>query len=287
MTYLDYINQFHRVRRHAERRITSNAADLYFHLLAVANNVGWKPSFNESTAMILAALGMTDKTLDNARELLIEAGLLDYTPGKKGTASAYELLTVGQDSTENFRSNGGRNGGEKGGESGGEKGDLHKIKNKTKTKDKKAPASGGAASEQNPDLDSVKPEAEPEPWLAWLLANAPDVQLMKEPLTAAQWANLVEVFGEPMVKEVLQAMHNTTGASGPKSKYKSANLTAQNWCKRRCPDGKAPSPAPKKSAAPAGPALSAEAVARNSEKDAAELARRAEEFQARQLQPAA
>lgn len=141
MRYLDYINQFHRVRRHSTKRITSSAADLYYHMLWIANRLNWKNPFNESTAMLLAELGMTDKTLDNARSLLIEAGLLAYTPGKKGTASAYELLTVQDYSTENFRSNGGRNGGELGGETG----DLHKTKIKKEEAAHAAPLTSSSA----------------------------------------------------------------------------------------------------------------------------------------------
>nr|GFC09567.1 hypothetical protein [Tanacetum cinerariifolium] len=63
-------------------------------------------------------------------------------------------------------------------------------------------------------------------WQTWLEANVPEVQRLKTPLTAEQWASLVDDFGERLVQDVLLAMQNHVGLT---KKYTSANLTARDW----------------------------------------------------------
>jgi hypothetical protein len=67
-------------------------------------------------------------------------------------------------------------------------------------------------------------------YLFWVAENAPNVSNMREPLTAVQLVRLMDKYGKDMVKDVLQAMHNTAGLL---KKYVSANLTCDQWCKRR------------------------------------------------------
>ena len=281
MTYLDYIVQFNRLRR--QQPFTSTSADLYYHLLWTCNNLGWKNPFNEGSNIIMATLGMTDKTLTSARDKLLDAGLLAYKPGKKGTFSTYELLSIGKNNTENFRSIRGESGGETGGSQGekagakrGESGGLHKSKNKSKKKEANASTVGGENSASAP---AENPAPALEPWAVWLTENSPRVQRMKTPLTAKQWTSLVADYGEPLVQEVFSAMENKADLL---TKYVSASLTARDWCKRRCPSGK-PKPAPAPSAATrAASPVNPEAVAEKAAKTSDALAQQQAEFRARQ-----
>lgn len=233
MTYLDYIVQFQRLRR--QQPFSSTSADLYYHLLWVANGLGWKNPFNEGSSILMASLGMSDKTLTSARDKLISAGLVRYQAGKKGTFSSYELLAIPQNSTENFRSIRGESGSNQGekagamlGELGGALGGLHK----SKIKNKYTKATPVVQGENSSAEGVLKSEPTSEPWAVWLAEHTPTVQRLKSPLTAKQWTKLVADFGEPMVHQVLLAMENKADLL---RKYTSANLTARDWCGRRAP----------------------------------------------------
>ena len=61
----------------------------------------------------------------------------------------------------------------------------------------------------------------------------PMVAKLKSQLTKSEAIQLVELYGEEMVIEVLAAMENYRGVE---RKYQSVYLTANNWCKRRKTD---------------------------------------------------
>lgn len=247
LTYLDYIVQFQRLRR--QQPFSSVAADLYYHLLWTANSLSWKNPFTEGNPIIMASLGMSDKTLMAAREKLVAAGLLKFTPGKKGCYSTYELLSL-PIATEIFRGNWEQSGsdsrsneGTVGGQSGGNAPPYNRSKIKSK---KKESIDSSRAAENSASLSpTLSPP--PEPWAAWLAENAPTVQRLKSPLTAKQWGKLVADFTEPLVQEVLLAMENKADLL---KKYTSANLTARDWCGRRQPQRSTPVAPVQSTAAP-------------------------------------
>lgn len=63
-----------------------------------------------------------------------------------------------------------------------------------------------------------------------LVSDYSNIKSMEEPLTVEQGESLVEEYGATAVKEILMQMENWKPL---KKKNKSANLTAQNWLKRR------------------------------------------------------
>lgn len=79
MNYIELINDFWLC--HIERRFSTTEIALYFYLLSVSNRLGWKNPFNQSNTQIMGELGISDKTLINARKVLQEAGLIEFVSG--------------------------------------------------------------------------------------------------------------------------------------------------------------------------------------------------------------
>lgn len=78
---------------------------------------------------------------------------------------------------------------------------------------------------------------------AWVNKNAPTVNSMKEPFTLAQYSRIRSRYKKELVQELILAMHNHTDLL---KKYRSANLTLQNWANRRLGDNRPPASAKKK-----------------------------------------
>jgi hypothetical protein len=243
MTYLDLINQFW--QKDLEYSFSSTEVDVYFRLLDHCNKLGWKSPFNLSVEKLMAQMGLhTKKPLDTARKRLRDTGLLNFENGNgRGCTNKYVLTGVAV-TLERVPERGNKNTPLSGTLSvqfqdsfGIESGSLHKSKIKSNTKE--ADASVSAQASSIPLLLDV------EPWAAWLNEHTPTVQRLKSPLTAEQYTKLIADFGEPLVREVLASMENHAGLL---KKYNSANLTARDWCKRRCPNGQPPAPPPAASA---------------------------------------
>lgn len=92
MNYIEMINNFWQVRRTA--KITSTEADLYYFLLQESNQRNWENPFGCSNAMVCAVLGLSERTMTEARTRLQEKGLIGYTPGIRSIKTpTYELLS--------------------------------------------------------------------------------------------------------------------------------------------------------------------------------------------------
>ena len=133
MTYIDYLNQFHRWRENG------NPGDklivLYLNMLDTFNQRYW-PEWAGVTTQQLMILANTanKKAALLARDQLVRAGFLEYRPGKKGKATMYKLKELGRESvpendTENSAPgrNGVRNGRESVPENDTEKGPAKKF----------------------------------------------------------------------------------------------------------------------------------------------------------------
>lgn len=95
MGYIDYINQFWKIRR--SKRLTAYESDLYYYLLHECNRGNWINPFNLSTTLICAELGISRKTLSDLRNRLKQKGLIEFSEGQKNKLSAtYELLYVSE-----------------------------------------------------------------------------------------------------------------------------------------------------------------------------------------------
>ena len=91
MNYIQLINLFWQTRR--EVRITSVEADLYFFLLQESNNRNWENPFECPNGLICVTIGVTEKTMIEARSRLQQKGLIKFDPGKRKTKSpVYTIL---------------------------------------------------------------------------------------------------------------------------------------------------------------------------------------------------
>ncbi|RPE05522.1 DUF4373 domain-containing protein [Chitinophaga lutea] len=105
------------------------------------------------------------------------------------------------------------------------------------SKVKKSKVKESKESKVKEDLDASHPltdTAAADPAITkfreWVGKEAPLVNKMEEPFTEEQILKLQEAYSAKIVAEVLSAMHNKKDLL---KKYRSAYLTANNWCKRR------------------------------------------------------
>ncbi|WP_260309204.1 hypothetical protein [Riemerella anatipestifer] len=82
MNYIVLINKFWQCN--LERCISPNDTRLYFYLLHTCNSLGWKQPFGHSDRHLSIALGMSVNTVRDARNRLMQLGLIDFkTPQKR------------------------------------------------------------------------------------------------------------------------------------------------------------------------------------------------------------
>jgi len=79
MNYIEFINRFWQLRR--SRKITNVQADLYFFLLQESNQRNWENPFYCSNGLVCSGIGVTEKTLIDARNVLKQVGLIDFKNG--------------------------------------------------------------------------------------------------------------------------------------------------------------------------------------------------------------
>lgn len=111
MDYIKEMNAFYDLDM--ANQLTPNAISLYFALLNIANKLFWKADFTVSNLTLQSRSGIADrKTLDRARNQLIQKGLIDYKPsGKVNQAGSYTVLgCVGQLAGKNATQNDTQNG---------------------------------------------------------------------------------------------------------------------------------------------------------------------------------
>jgi len=85
------INSFWALRRSC--KITNLQADLYFFLLHESNSRNWQNPFYCSNQLVCASLGVTEKSVIEARKALAELGLIEFENGiTKTKAPKYYLL---------------------------------------------------------------------------------------------------------------------------------------------------------------------------------------------------
>lgn len=90
MNYIELINHFWQTRR--TTRLTSNEADLYFFLLHESNIRGWENPFECSNKLICATIGITEKTLIDARNRLQQKGFISFEAGQRRKKSPVYTL---------------------------------------------------------------------------------------------------------------------------------------------------------------------------------------------------
>ena len=185
MTYIEILNAFWNWRRF--NVIPHSAADLYFCLLDFANAAKWEDKITIPNSRITGKIDISEKSLFNARNILIQNELIDYKNGKKGQAGTYKINLT----TLHFFINAGSNkGSNKGSNSGVIQGAIRgtykdKEKDKDKIKTVVPPISPAAENSDTAVLKSVLSEYEsniglPSPTIAdsvagWLKDVEPEV----------------------------------------------------------------------------------------------------------------
>jgi hypothetical protein len=173
MNYIILLNQFWQLRR--EVPFSNAEADLYFCLVEISNGLQWKNPFQQSNALIGATIGVSEKTLINARNRLKQNGLIDFDPGSKRNPSSYRLKYL-PNTLEKFQgikqeqgsTNGSANGSESGSVSGKKPPDI--IKHKPKQNKTKQGANAPSAGEQDSNLNAESLATFNE-WRQWCAEN--------------------------------------------------------------------------------------------------------------------
>lgn len=93
MTYIDYLNKFHRWNE--THSLPSSSKLLYLCLLDVFNRAGWPEIIQIDNIRLTVLAGVsTEKTAIKAREELIKNGVISYKKGSKGKPGAYRLEDI-------------------------------------------------------------------------------------------------------------------------------------------------------------------------------------------------
>ena len=93
MNYIELINRFWLA--HEENCFSTCEIALYFYLLKVNNICNWVEFFKRNNSKIMADLGIKDRrTLENARNRLKQAGLIDYQKKNTNPNVTYSLTST-------------------------------------------------------------------------------------------------------------------------------------------------------------------------------------------------
>ncbi len=87
MNYIELINKFWTIN--LEATFSHAEVHLYFKLLEINNRLGWKNEFKCPNTRLEGETGMRTKTLINARQRLIDFGLITYKKGSTRKAGVY------------------------------------------------------------------------------------------------------------------------------------------------------------------------------------------------------
>lgn len=206
MNYITLINQFWRVRR--SKRVTSVEADLYFYLMNVCNELNWENPFEHPNKLIVATLGVTEKTMIEARNRLKQKGLIDFEPGKrKAKSPVYTILYSNNSSIKESKKE------SKKGEGEGEKSSKAGMPNVPKAFPDSAKKAAQINYQEYVDLfHSACP-------------RLPKVRVMSNTRKRAIKARIKE-HGEELVKQVIESAGKSDFLAG---KSKSGWMASFDW----------------------------------------------------------
>lgn len=91
MNYIEFINRFWSID--LEANFSHLEVHLYFKLLEINNRLGWKESFRFPNSRLEAEIGSRPKNLINARQRLVDLGVISYKKGTTRDAGVYTLLS--------------------------------------------------------------------------------------------------------------------------------------------------------------------------------------------------
>lgn len=205
MTYIEILNAFWNWRRF--NVIPHSAADLFFCLLDFANATKWEDKITIPNSRITGKIDISEKSLFNARNILIQCELIDYKNGKKGQAGTYQINLTTLHNFINRGSNVGSNQGSNSGVIKGaiaeQSGEHNKEKDKEKDKDK---------------IKTVSPVAP----LCKKIKYADFVTL-----TEKEYNTLVKKYGIADTKRMIEILDNYKNSKG--KKYASDYGAINKW----------------------------------------------------------
>lgn len=221
MDYIKEMNAFYDLDM--ANQLTPNAISLYFALLNIANKLYWKADFTVSNLTLQSRSGIADrKTLDRARNQLIQKGLIEYKPsGKVNQAGSYTVLgcvgqIVGKNATQNATQDGTQNATQNETQNATQNDPINK-QNKTKQNKK----------ENNPPISPPK--------------KKPDKKLYGEfvELTEEEYARLLADYGEQDLAWMIQRLDIYLGQNEKnRKKYTSHNHVLRGWVSDRLKEEK-------------------------------------------------
>ena len=92
MSYIDLINGFESVCESETLPVASQL--LWYKLVHICNRRGWPEWVSVDNMRLMSVSGIKDeKTLIRSRNKLVDLGLFDYKPGRKGSPGKYKILT--------------------------------------------------------------------------------------------------------------------------------------------------------------------------------------------------
>ena len=91
MGYIDFINNFW--QKDLEATFSHLEVHLFFKLLEINNKLGWKNDFKYPNARLEGDLGTRPKNLIQARQRLIDFGVISYKKGTTRDAGIYRILS--------------------------------------------------------------------------------------------------------------------------------------------------------------------------------------------------
>lgn len=103
LNYIGLINRFWLLD--LEFNFSHLEVHLFFKLLEIDNRLGWKETFKYPNSRMESEIGTRQKNLIDARQKLIDAGLIRYEKGTTRDAGVYQLLSDGVTKESNRESN--------------------------------------------------------------------------------------------------------------------------------------------------------------------------------------
>lgn len=102
MNYIKQLNAFWNWRKF-QAEISHSESDLYFALLHCANGSGWKTRLALPNSTLIATANLSDASqLAKLRNKLVQKGLIEYIPGKKGKSPEYILMKLYNETPERY-----------------------------------------------------------------------------------------------------------------------------------------------------------------------------------------
>lgn len=100
MTYIELINNFWFLDE--DWQFTCCETRLYFYLLKTANRLGWVNSWTRSDAKVSSDVGVSVNSMKNARNRLVQAGLIVFKSGGKGQKDKTKYQVISDFSCQNL-----------------------------------------------------------------------------------------------------------------------------------------------------------------------------------------